>query len=675
MRVLFVGLLTFCCATQSFAEVVGIEVSQVRPWIPGRSFAAAGEYELIAGTVRYEVDPLAPASADITDVRLMPRNGRGNVEFEGPFMVLRPADPAHANGTVIVEVANRGNTQMLRMMEADSLALVDNKTVDVSRSVLFDRGYTFAWAGWQGDLKPFEFGLKVPTVPVEGTVRATTYLGIADPSLDSRDFDGPCAADVADPAAVLRIHQSLDDPGRVVPRSEWRFARKEKDGSITNDPCSFVLAKTLTKPGLVSILFRGQSPKGLGLGQAAIRDFVSHLKYADIASTLHPPATHRQRFIAFGYSQSARFLRDFLYRGFNADSRGRKLFDGVLDTASGSGRGSFNHRYALPGQAGNSVGSILRPVDLYPFADLPTPDIDGKGSEGLLDRARRDKVQPRIFHILSSSEYWARAGSLLHTTADGKKALAEADGTRTYAFAGTSHGPRLHSLFLQPDGKADLPYNDNSDMFIALPALLVGLDDWIAKEKIPPASRFPKLGETLVQPAVLNFPIIPDVHPPAAPPPVWQLKLGPKYRSQGIVVEPPAIGPRYPLLVPQVDEDGNELGSWSGMIRSVPLGTYTAWNHQYPAMDAFGYLSGLQGSFVPFPATEAQREKSADPRCSVAKRYGGLDGYMRAAARAADEQVAAGFLLPEERDHALTTMRINWDRVLNLRLHWPRLHD
>ena len=673
MRVLSVGLLSFCCATQSLAEVVAVQVSEVRPWIPGRSFAAAGEYELVAGIVRYEVDPLASTSTDISDVRLMPRNARGKVEFEGPFMVLRPADPARANGATIVEVANRGSTQMLgTLLEADSLALVDNKTADISRSALFDRGYTFAWAGWQGDLKPTEFGLKVPVVPVEGTVRATTFLGIAEPSLESRVFDGPCAADVSDPAAELRLHQSLDDPGRIIPRSEWRFARKEKDGRVTADPCSFMLAKPLAKPGLVSIRFRGQSPKGLGLGQAAIRDFVSHLKYADIASPLHRSPADGQRFIAFGYSQSGRFLRDFLYRGFNADARKRKLFDGMLDTASGAGRGSFNHRYAMPGQAGNSVGSIHRAVDLYPFADVPTPDIDGKSKEGLLDRARRDKVQPRVFHILSSSEYWARAGSLLHTTTDGRKALPEADGTRTYAFAGTSHGPRRHSLFLTPDGKADLPYNDNTDMFIALPALLVGLDNWIARDNSPPASRFPRLGQALVGPAALNFPKIPGVHSPAAPPPVWQLNLGPKYRSQGIVAEPPVLGPRYPLLVPQVDEDGNELGSWGGMIRSVPLGTYTAWNHQYPAMDAFGYLSGLQGSFVPFPSTEADRKKSGDPRRSVAVRYGGLDGYMKTAAKAADEQIAAGFLLPEERNHALAAMRINWDRVLSLRLHWPR---
>jgi hypothetical protein len=47
-------------------------------------------------------------------------------------------------------------------------------------------------------------------------------------------------------------------------------------------------------------------------------------------------------------------------------------------------------------------------------------------------------------------------------------------------------------------------------------------------------------------------------------------------------------------------------------------------------MVPFGFLSGLQGAFVPFPATPAQRESSNDPRRSVAERYVGLDGYMAA---------------------------------------------
>ena len=105
-----------------------------------------------------------------------------------------------------------------------------------------------------------------------------------------------------------------------------------------------------------------------------------------------------QRVVGYGYSQSGRFLREFVRDGFNRDERGRPAFDGLMIASAGAGGGSFNHRFASPGQAGNSVLSILRPVDMPPFTD-----------PGLLAKPRADKVVPKIFYTFSSTEYWARA--------------------------------------------------------------------------------------------------------------------------------------------------------------------------------------------------------------------------------------------------------------------------
>jgi hypothetical protein len=671
LKFLLVATLLVTSASAS-AGLVRVELKEQRPWLAGKEFAA-GQYELLSGTAFYEVDPSAKSSRDITDVQIAPRNAHGKVEFSGPFLILRPLDPSRANGATIFEVANRGTTQMDGVLaEFDSLSLTANETRDVSRPALFDLGYTFAWAAWQGDLKPDEFALKVPTADVSGLVRSAAFLGMEGESTDASPVSaGWCAADAADPDAVLRVHSSFDDPGRQIARSGWRFARREADGTVVSDPCAYVLATPLTAPALVTVVYRSSGSKMLGLGQAAVRDFASHLRHRDVPSALNARPGDARHLIAFGYSQSGRFLRDFLYRGFNADERARPVFDGILDTASGAGRGSFNHRFATPGQAGNSVGSALRAVDLYPFADLRTPDIDGKGRDGLLDRARSAGVQPRIMHILTSSEYWARVGSLLHTTTDGKRSLPEAEGTRTYAFAGVPHGPRRATTFLIKDTSADYPYNDNEDLFLAMPALVEAMRCWLAESREPPASRHPMLGSSLVSPDRLKFPALTGVKLPAGPPPVWQLDLGPDYRTKGIIAEPPKIGRRYPLLVPQVDEDGNELGSWRGLATSVPLGTYTAWNHQTSELDSFGYLAGLQGAYFPFAATEAARKRQDDPRRSINERYGGLHGYMAAVERAIAQQVDAGFLLPQERDHARTWMRLVWDRTEGLQRHWP----
>ena len=76
-------------------------------------------------------------------------------------------------------------------------------------------------------------------------------------------------------------------------------------------------------------------------------------------------AVCRRTIVRFG----RRVLRAFLYGGFNADERGRIAFDGMLISSAGAGRGSFDQRYAMTGEAGTSVGSDLRPTDVFPFSD------------------------------------------------------------------------------------------------------------------------------------------------------------------------------------------------------------------------------------------------------------------------------------------------------------------
>ncbi|MBW8367861.1 MAG: hypothetical protein K0M70_08390, partial [Arenimonas sp.] len=330
------------------------------------------------------------------------------------------------------------------------------------------------------------------------------------------------------------------------------------------------------------------------------------------------------------------------------------------------GRGGFNHRYALPGPAGNSVMSNLRAVDIYPFADVATPDIDGRGKEGLLDRATRDGTVPRIFYILSSSEYWARAASLSQTTADGSRAVALGPQSRLYFLSGTPHAPRRAGIFADAATQAAYPYNDNQDLSDAINALLENLRLWAIHDVLPPDSVAPMPGSTLVAAKDIRFPAIPGVRVPAEPPPVWQIDLGRAFRTKGILREPVRTGARYPLLVPDVDEDGNELGGWRGTQSSVPLGTYTAWNWQAPELASFGFISGLTGGFIPFARTRAERLAAQDPRLSIEERYGSREGFMRAAAAAVDHAVSQRFLLPMQRDAALERMSRHWDDVASL---------
>ena len=311
--------------------------------------------------------------------------------------------------------------------------------------------------------------------------------------------------------------------------------------------------------------------------------------------------------------------------------------------------------------------SSLRPVDIYPFADTATPDIDGGRSSGLLDRARADGVVPAIMYAYSGSEYWARGGSLLYTTTNGRRELPLAPETRLYAFSGSVHAPQPAKAYLEPKTRSLLPLNWNGDQTWAADALLEDMREWLDTGREPPPSVYPKLGDTLTPITALRFPNIPAVTPPTTLPPIWRLDFGPSYATKGVIThEPPSLGSRYALLVPQLDSDGNELGGWRGIFSSVPLGTYTPWNWPIPGYRSFGVLSQLGGAFIPFAPDAAARAAAHDPRPSLAERYGDKVGYMRAVELAFERQVEARMLLASQRADVLQDAEAKWDGTAKL---------
>jgi hypothetical protein len=54
------------------------------------------------------VDPADPRNAVIADIDNAPRDDKSLVEATADVVLLRPADPLRANGTLLVDVPNRG---------------------------------------------------------------------------------------------------------------------------------------------------------------------------------------------------------------------------------------------------------------------------------------------------------------------------------------------------------------------------------------------------------------------------------------------------------------------------------------------------------------------------------------------------------------------------------------
>ena len=131
----------------------------------------------------------------------------------------------------------------------------------------------------------------------------------------------------------------------------------------------------------------------------------------------------------------------------------------------------------------------------------------------------------------------------------------------------------------------------------------------------------------------------------------YRADYGPDFITKGIVTqEPPKIGSAFPILVPQVDADGNEVAGIRMPELAVPLATYTGWNLFNERSGPTGVVSSMQGSFIPFPRTRADRERTNDPRRSVDERYQSRDQYLGLISKAAMRAGPEG--LPPERGRA-----------------------
>ena len=277
--------------------------------------------------------------------------------------------------------------------------------------------------------------------PIRGLVRSDFVVTDRTPthSLADRSHVPYPVADPRAPENVLTVRDTADGKRQPIPRERWRFARME-NGEPVPDSGTVWLEGGFEANRIYEVVYLSENPPLVGLGPTAVRDAVSHLKYSG-AEPLGIPDDALDRGIAFGISQSGRFLRTFLYYGFNEDERGRIAFDGVMSHVAGGGRGSFNHRFAQPSRDAHPYMNFLHPTDIFPFTDRAQSDRETGREDGILTHALKREFWPKIFYTNSAYEYWGRAASLIHTTIDGKRDIELFDNVRVFLFSGTQHGP------------------------------------------------------------------------------------------------------------------------------------------------------------------------------------------------------------------------------------------
>lgn len=644
------------------ARVVRVEVTRRSDLAGGRAFGAVGPYEKLVGKLHCAVRPDDPHNGAIVDLALAPRNAAGEVEYAADFYVLRPKDTARGNGSLVLEIPNRGGKGLLATVNRAKPSLDPESAEELGDGFLMERGFTVAWVGWQWDVRdePGRMRLEAPVAtdhgrPISGLVRDDfTPVERRDEVPLGHLIGGGIGGteyEAAEPGSRLNVLTVRDTPlgaRQVVPRRDWSFA-----GSS-----SLRYSKGFEPGRIYELVYVARDPRVAGLGFAAVRDFVSYLKHApdSIAKV--------QRALGVGTSQSGRFLRHLLYEGFGADEDGRRVFDGLVPHVAGGGRGNFNHRFAQPSRDAQPMSAILYATDLYPFADEPLRDPVSGRSEGLLDRAARDGVLPRIFHTNTSYEYWSRAASLVHTTPDGRADAAVPQNARVYLYAGLQH---FSPPFPPERGGGE---NRSAHRQSPLPvrwlwrAMLVNLDAWVRDGIEPPASRYPRVDDgTLVPLASLAFPGLPGVTPPRDVHCAVATDFGPDFARGILARQPPVAGAVYPCLVPQVDADGNEAAGVRLPELAAPVATYTGWNLRDASTGAPSARVSFLGSYFPLPKDEAARAQARDPRPSLVERYGDRDRYFGRYAAATLELAQDRFLLAQDVPAILQQGLLEWDEA------------
>jgi hypothetical protein len=648
-------------AASAHAEVVRVEVTSRADVLAGRSFGAAGAFETIVGRIFFAVDPRNPVNQIITDIDKAPRNAAGRVEFSSDFYLIKPKDPARGNGTLLYEVSNRGGKGMIGFFNFAEGSLAPRTATQFGDGFLLEQGFTLLWVGWQFDPPDREGLVRVfaPIAreadgrPITGLVRSDFVVTetAREASLADRNHVAYAVANVKDTASALTVRDAVEGPRRTIPRDQWQF---------TDDGRSVRMAAGFEPKKIYEVVYTAQDPPVVGVGPAAIRDTVSRLKYSAI-SEMGLGQGAIKRALAFGISQSGRFLRTFLYYGFNEDEAHRKVFDGVMPHVAGSGRGSFNHRFAQPSRDGHPYINFVYPTDIFPFTDALQRDPETGMEDGLLIHATKPAFQPRIFYTNTSYEYWGRAASLFHTTLDGRADVSLLPNVRGYLLSAGQHGVAA----FPPSRTIGQQLNNPLDYRWVMRSLLMSMNRWITDGVEPPPSALPRVDRgTLVTPGMLSFPRLPTVNVATTPHKAYRADYGPEFYTKGIVTqEPPRIGSSFAILVPQVDADGNEVAGIRVPELTVPLATYTGWNLFNERSGPSSVVSSMQGSFIPFARTRTDRDRASDPRRSVEERYRSRDEYLSLIEKAANELVGQRHLRQEDVPRIVDQARQRWEYV------------
>ena len=707
------GLSLVNCGGGSSGSVKGITkieiTSRETPAFEGHVFGDVGTYDRIKGVAYGVIDPKDPRNQIITDIALAPKNKNGMVEYEAPFYILTPTDPSKGNKKVFYEPPNRGNKVFGGFNQSGGGNDVGNLATDASAApstfprtttptypgFLFNQGYTVVWSAWDMEHMGTPTNMITAKLPVAINPDGSSITGQVYDYLVADNPTTKCFATYYSPASEDTTQATLtkrqyftDTPPVSVASSDWKWngtGTCNHPNSQHSNSISLVSDDPFDQSWIYELTYTAKDPYVAGAGLAAIRDFISFLRYSktDTEGNANPLAGNVTRVMALGLSQSARMLNDYVWLGFNEDINKRTVFDSVFNWVGGGSGAYVNFRFAQVGFTERTRQHHLSPEAVFPFSYTTTTDPFTGKTDGRNVRCTASKTCPKIMNISSSNELWVKAASLLTTDPATGLDVVEPANVRNYVIAGSEHGGA--------DPSTCEYLTSLVDSTPVLRALWVALDKWVSSDIPPPASKVPSvddgtaalvpiggsaydealnaLGSAKVPLDLLDFQAMPVDLMSVFSGLVTVRNLwnfGPNF-NQGILdyQNLAATGNYYAVSVPKVDANGNELGGIRLPELIAPFGSNVGWNLRN--INYGGKADGTDGcegygSFIPFALNNATKI-TGDERLSLEGLYGagGLTpvdwktDWLAKRAAAAQELYEQGFLLENDRDNYTTS--------------------
>lgn len=659
------------CAPLAEARITRIEITSVEsPTFEGATFGSVGAYEKLRGKAYGDLDPADPRNAVITDLELAPRSpATGKVEYSMDVYILKPLDLGKGNHKVYMEVNNRGG-KLFGGFNGSGGGNNPTTAAHAGDAFLMKQGYSLAWNGWDIAAAPGSDRLTI-TVPVAKNPDGASIMGLSyeyivfDNATTTSSALTYAAATLDKSQATLTVRDQLMQTPTPVPASGWNYNATGTAISLASGP--------FKQSAIYEFTYVAKDPLVAGIGLAATRDFVSFLKHAraDDFGNPNPLWRHAKQVYTFTVSQPARYLNDFQTLGFNADERGRRVIDGMLNWI-GAGNGvAINFRFAQTARTERNRQNHRYPEANFPFAyprlkDHLTSKVGGRSvacaggrDDDDDDRDEHGNTCPKALEVNSANEYWVKTGSLLHTDTRGRD-LKDPRNARFYLLSSVEH--TVSGAPANSPGSCQR-FRNPTDPNPALRALFIALDEWVTRGRKPPKSEVPDKktaaysipvgnGVGVIPQSALGWPNIPGVNYSGLVTVRHLFDFGVRFEDGILDINPPDFsGPVYPAFVSKVDRDGNDIAGIRLPPVEAPIATTTGWGLRSAAFGGSpDHMDGCEasGQWIPFQVTKAARELAGDPRKSLEERYGDHDGYVKAVAKAAKHLEKHRFLLPED---------------------------